>query len=150
MKEWLTALLVVVSTGFMLLAAVGVVRMPDVYSRLQVTTKASTLGAGLVLLAVAFHFADTAIFTRVLLGIAFLALTQPIAAHMIGRAAYINRVEMWERTVENDLGDSSQLTVGSEDLFVSTNEILEALQADPAVESEAGVEPPTDTPRTRS
>jgi multicomponent Na+:H+ antiporter subunit G len=102
-REYTTAILVLISTAFMLLAAIGIVRMPDVYARLQVTTKAATLGAGVVLLAVAIFFQDLPIATRAMLGIGFLAATQPIGAHMIGRATYMMGVPLWERTVVNDL-----------------------------------------------
>jgi multicomponent Na+:H+ antiporter subunit G len=150
MTYWITALLVIVSTFFMLLAAIGLVQMPDVFARLQVTTKGATLGAGLVLLAVGFFFADIAIFARALLGIAFLVLTQPVAAHMIGRAAYIGRADMWERTVVNDLEDSTQLTIGQSAAFVTTGEILEALQQENADETTAGQDPPTILPERRA
>jgi multicomponent Na+:H+ antiporter subunit G len=103
MTEWLTAGLILISTAFMLLAAVGIVRMPDVYLRLQVTTKASTLGSATVLLAVAVYFGTVPLATRALLGMVFLAMTQPIAAHMIGRAAYILRAPLWEGTHIDEL-----------------------------------------------
>jgi len=102
-REWLTAGLILISTIFMLLAAVGIVRMPDVYLRLQVTTKASTLGSGVVLLAVAINFGSIPLTTRAILGVVFLAITQPIAAHMIGRAAYILGAPLWEGTHIDEL-----------------------------------------------
>jgi multicomponent Na+:H+ antiporter subunit G len=130
MREWLTTLLVIISTFFMLLAAIGVVRMPDVFARLQVTTKGATIGAGVVLLSVAVFFSDIPIMTRALLGIAFLALTQPVAAHMIGRAAYIGGVELWSGTVVDDLRAPADLRDDPAAEFTSTTEILESLAAD--------------------
>jgi multicomponent Na+:H+ antiporter subunit G len=53
MTAWLTSGLILISTVFMLLVAVGIVRIPDAYMRLQVRTMASTLGTATVLLAVA-------------------------------------------------------------------------------------------------
>ena len=102
-REWLTAALLVAGAALMLLAAVGVVRMPDLYSRMQAATKASSLGAGCMLLAVAVHFADLAIASRVLLIIVFILLTAPASAHMIGRAAYVVGVPPWRGTAIDEL-----------------------------------------------
>lgn len=88
---------------FMLLAGLGVVRMPDLYTRMSATSKAATLGSGLVMLAAAFHFGEFSITVRVLAIIVFLLLTVPIAAHMIGRAAYFDGVPLWEGTVLDEL-----------------------------------------------
>jgi multicomponent Na+:H+ antiporter subunit G len=158
MREWLVIICVLISTFFMLLAAIGVVQMPDVFTRLSVTTKGATLGAGLVLLAVAIFFNDVPIATRAMLGIAFLMLTQPIAAHMIGRAAYIGRVPLWSGTVMDDLRDPAALRTHTGEEFSSTREILEALaaaetaQARAVTEADAieGADPPTTTPETRN
>ncbi len=99
----LVAALVVTGTTFMLLAAIGVVRMPDVYMRMQVSTKGASLGAGCVLLAVPVFFGDTAIGVRALLIIVFIFLTTPISAHMLARAAYIVGVPLWEGSVIDEL-----------------------------------------------
>jgi len=88
---------------FMLLAGLGVVRMPDLYTRMSATSKAATLGSGLVMLAAALHFGEFSITVRVLAIIVFLLLTVPIAAHMIGRAAYFDGVPLWEGTVLDEL-----------------------------------------------
>lgn len=103
MIHLLVAALVAIGTAFILLAAVGVVRMPDVYMRMQVSTKGASLGAGCVLLAVPVFFGDTAIFVRALLIITFVFLTTPISAHMLARAAYIVGVPLWEGSVVDEL-----------------------------------------------
>jgi multicomponent Na+:H+ antiporter subunit G len=95
----------VVGAVLMLLAAVGMVRMPDLYSRMQSATKASTLGVGCTMLAVAIDFSDLAITTRVALIVAFVFLTAPISAQMIGRAAYYVGVPLWEGTTLDELRD---------------------------------------------
>ena len=104
-REAATVVLMVVGAVLTLLAALGVVRMPDLYSRMQSATKASTLGVGCTMLAVAVDFADLAITTRVLLIVAFVFLTAPISAHMIGRAAYYVGVPLWEGTTLDELRD---------------------------------------------
>ena len=103
MSELVTAAAMVLGGGFMLLSAVGVVRMPDVYMRLQVASKASSLGAGLLLLAVALHFAELGIIVRALLVVAFIFLTTPVSAHLLGRAAYIIGVPLWEASGDDAL-----------------------------------------------
>lgn len=103
MIHLLVAALVVTGTTFILLAAIGVVRMPDVYMRMQVSTKGASLGAGCLLLAVPVFFGDVAIGVRALLIIVFIFLTTPISAHMLARAAYIVGVPLWEGSVVDEL-----------------------------------------------
>lgn len=88
---------------FIFLAAIGVVRMPDLYLRISVTTKAATLGIGLILMAAAVYFNDLSITTRVLAIILFILLTAPVGAHMIGRASYFTGVKLWKNSVQDDL-----------------------------------------------
>jgi len=103
MSDTISAVLLILGATFMLLAAVGVVRMPDLFTRMQTTTKSATLGAGCMLLAAAFYFGELGVTTRALAVIAFLFLTAPVAAHMIGRAAYFVGVPLWEKTIIDEL-----------------------------------------------
>jgi multicomponent Na+:H+ antiporter subunit G len=103
MTDIISAALLITGSLFLLLAAIGVIRMPDVLMRIQVTTKASTLGVGCILLALAVHFHDFGITIRALLVINFFFMTAPVAAHMIGRAAYFVGVPLWEETIVDDL-----------------------------------------------
>ena len=69
-----------------LIAAIGILRMPDFYLRLSVTVKAATLGGGLFLLSAAFYFPnEVSVTTKALAIIFFLVLTAPVAAHLIAR-----------------------------------------------------------------
>lgn len=99
------ASLVLMLTGafFMFVAAVGVLRMPDLFLRMSATSKSATLGAACMLLAAAVHFNDFGITTRAVATIVFLFLTAPVAAHRIGRAAYFLGVPLWKGTVRDDL-----------------------------------------------
>jgi multicomponent Na+:H+ antiporter subunit G len=103
MSERVSAVLQMVGAFFMLLAALGVLRLPDLFMRLQAATKASTLGVGCLLLGVAVHFQDLAVTTRAMLIIAFFFLTAPVGAHMIARAAYAVGVPLWEGTITDEL-----------------------------------------------
>ncbi|HMO85470.1 MAG TPA: monovalent cation/H(+) antiporter subunit G [Lacipirellulaceae bacterium] len=105
MSEIGASVLLVVGGVFMMLAGVGVVRMPDLFMRMQAATKAATLGAACMLLGVAFHFEDLSVASRAIMVAAFLMLTAPVAAHVIARASYSVGVPLWEGTVVDALRD---------------------------------------------
>jgi multicomponent Na+:H+ antiporter subunit G len=98
-------MLMLIGASFLLLAAVGILRMPDLFTRMQPATKAATLGVACMLLAVAVYFGRMGITTRALAGITFFFLTAPVTAHLIGRAAYFVGVPRWEGTVIDELHD---------------------------------------------
>ena len=84
----------------MVVAALGVLRMPDLYTRMHAATKAGTLGAGLLLVGAAFVLGDPWVTVRAVLTVAFLALTVPVASHLVARAAYrTGRAPLWSATV---------------------------------------------------
>lgn len=88
---------------FILLAALGIIRMPDLYLRISVTTKAATLGIGLIMFAAGLFFNESSITTRVLAIIFFIFLTAPVGAHLIGRSSYFTGVAMWRKSKMDDL-----------------------------------------------
>jgi len=98
MIDILTAILWLAGSAFSLLAAIGVLRMPDVFTRMQASTKASTLGLGLLALGAALQMGDFASFIRLASIGAFILLTTPVAAHVIARASYVAEVPLWEGT----------------------------------------------------
>jgi multicomponent Na+:H+ antiporter subunit G len=77
--------------------------MPDLYLRISVTTKAATLGIGLILISAAIYFNELGITSRVLAIITFILLTAPVGAHMIGRASYFSGVKLWPKSKIDDL-----------------------------------------------
>lgn len=101
-------IIVFLGTMFVLLAAVGLIRMPDTYLRISVTTKAATLGIGLLLLGAVVHFGDLSITTKVLAIILFIFLTAPVSGHLIGRTAYFSGVRLWKNSVVDDLDGKYQ------------------------------------------
>jgi multicomponent Na+:H+ antiporter subunit G len=105
MSELFSAALLLIGALFMFLAALGLLRLPDLFMRLQAATKASTLGVGCMLLGLAIHFQDLAVTTRAVLIVAFFFLTAPVGAHMIARAAYAVGVPLWEGTITDELRD---------------------------------------------
>lgn len=106
--DWLVAGLILVGSAFSALAAVGILRMPDLYMRVQVATKASTLGVSCLVIAAALVFTDRGMVTNALLVVAFLFLTAPVAAHMIGRSAYASGIPLWRESVVDELRDASE------------------------------------------
>lgn len=102
MTDVLASLLLVLGAAFMLVAALGVWRMPDLMTRMHATTKAGILGAGLMLLGVAVVFAEIAVWARVAAIIAFVVLTAPVAAPAIGRASYFVGVPLWSKTLKDE------------------------------------------------
>ena len=103
MNEVFSSALIIVGAAFGLLAGAGVLRMPDLFTRMQAATKASTLGIGCIVLAVAVHFGELGVTTRALAAICFVFLTAPVAAHMIARASYFVGVPLWQGTIIDEL-----------------------------------------------
>lgn len=103
MTEWLTAFFLVSGAGFMLIAALGLLRMPDLLTRMHATTKAGVLGAGLIMVGAAIFIGQLTVVVKAIAVIAFLVLTAPIAAHAIGRAGYFVGVPLWSQTHTDEL-----------------------------------------------
>jgi multicomponent Na+:H+ antiporter subunit G len=98
----LAACLVLVGGGFAIIAAVGLLRLEDVFMRMHASTKAGTLGVGLVMLGAALGFDTGWAAARAFGAVLFVLLTAPVAAHMIGRAAYIAKTPLSPRTVVDE------------------------------------------------
>ncbi len=103
MMEILVGTLATFGALFVLFAAIGIIRMPDTYLRISVTTKAATLGVGLVMVAVMMYFWDTDVTSQTFVIILFIFLTAPVSAHLIGRASYFIGVKLWDKSVMDDL-----------------------------------------------
>ena len=86
MLEVVVGLLVLGGGAFVLIAAIGIVRLPDLLTRMHASTKAGTLGSLLILAGLAVFVGTAPVISKVVATVLFLLLTAPIAAHMIGRA----------------------------------------------------------------
>lgn len=104
MTDLAAAVLLVLGGLFSLVAALGMLRLPDTVMRMHAATKAGTLGVGFILAAAAIRFADTGVTLKALAAILFLLLTAPVAAHLIGRAAYYSGIRLWHCTWTDELG----------------------------------------------
>lgn len=87
MIEAIAGVLILLGASFTFIASLGLLRLPDVFTRMHASTKAGVLGSSLILIAGAVLFGDGGTWARVISAIFFLLLTAPIAAHMIGRAS---------------------------------------------------------------
>ncbi|MHC3437110.1 monovalent cation/H(+) antiporter subunit G [Natrialbaceae archaeon A-gly3] len=88
---------VAISVFFTFVGAVGMLRLPDVYTRSHAATKADTVGAGFAILAVAVYFGTAGEVIRAVILFGFIYYTNPTAAHAITRAAYSQGIEPWTR-----------------------------------------------------
>jgi multicomponent Na+:H+ antiporter subunit G len=103
MKQLLTFLLAGGGSLFVLLAGIGLLRMPDLFTRMHPSSKAATLGTVLILIGTAVHFEDGAIAVRALLICLFLFLTAPVASHIIARAGFFSGVPLADETAVDEL-----------------------------------------------
>jgi len=94
--------LLVLGTALMALAGIGVYRMPDLFTRMHASTKGASLGVAVLLLAAVLSFQDLSVGTKAALTTAFIFLTAPVAAHMLGRAAYAKNVPLWEKSIMDE------------------------------------------------
>ena len=99
MTDFATGVLWIIGSSFAFLAALGVLRMPDVFTRMQASTKASTLGLGCLLIGAALQFGDLPSLVRLVSIAVFTFLTTPVSAHVIARGSYLADIPLWVGTV---------------------------------------------------
>jgi multicomponent Na+:H+ antiporter subunit G len=105
LQEVVTVLLILVGVGFMVISSIGLLRLPDVYTRMHAGGKSSTLGIIAVLLAVAVHTGTLVAVGKMVALILFFFMTAPVAAHMLGRAAYRTHVPFVVEPLQDELAD---------------------------------------------
>lgn len=96
-------LLAIAGAFFVFVAGLGALRFKDLFMRMHAATKAGSLGLGLLLAAIALAHPSPVVVVKCVLIIAFVFLTAPIAAHMIGRAGYLHKSRLWEKTKPDEL-----------------------------------------------
>ena len=105
MVDVLSAALLLAGVALSVVAGVGLVRFPDVFSRMHAATKPATLGILLVGSGAALRVDEGSDALKILLVVAFQFVTAPVAAHMIGRAAYRTGAGAVDRLVVDELPD---------------------------------------------
>ena len=103
MIEFIGGVIIIIGAAFSLIAGIGLVRLPDLYVRMHAATNAGTLGAGLILIALALEAQQLEVAARAMAGLVFLLFTAPIAAHLLGRAGYIAGVPLWSQSCMDEL-----------------------------------------------
>ena len=118
----LTTVALIGGMFFLLVGALGVLRLPDVYLRMIAASKCVTLGISGMLLAAVFHFAAIgtvdhagrdegssalAAATKAVLVLLFHFVAGPVATHMLARSAHVDRVQMWKGTLSDDLSEDT-------------------------------------------
>lgn len=96
-------ILIYIGILFIVISAIGIIRMPDVYTRMSAVTKAITLGVGFILAGTVFHFNDTSVLIKATTIFIFLIFSMSVAAHVIGLAAYQENTPMSDLTFLDEL-----------------------------------------------
>ena len=110
--EYLAYFLITVGAIFLFLGALGIFRMPDLYTRIQAGTKASTLGAMAFMLGVGFLQPDWMV--KIIIIIVFLTIANPLSSHAIARAAHKRNLKPYTK------GEADALEIREQDAELST------------------------------
>lgn len=105
--EALAAIAMIIGTFFMVVTGVGLVRFPDVYTRMHAAGKAGTVGIAFLILAPTVYFAasEPLVTMRGLLAIVFQFLTTPGATYLLAHACYVTSYDTHGRTEIDELKD---------------------------------------------
>lgn len=106
LSQYITLACIWIGIAFIAIAAIGILRMPDVYTRMSAVTKAVALGVGFILMGVVFHFNETSVLVKATVIVVFLIFSLSVAAHVIGLAAYEDRTPMSDKTFLDELEKS--------------------------------------------
>jgi multicomponent Na+:H+ antiporter subunit G len=107
MTDWIIAILIIAGSLFMLVAALGIVKLQDVYMRMHAITKASSLSIVLFLLAVIVHIPTLSVILGSVAVMVFIISTAPIASHMIARVSQIIGIPMAKGAVMNAIEEDN-------------------------------------------
>ncbi|GGD27146.1 monovalent cation/H(+) antiporter subunit G [Aureimonas glaciei] len=99
----LAGVLVLAGAAFAAIAGVGILRLPDLFTRMHAASKAGSVGVGLMLLALALVANETAEALRAIAAILFFLLTTPISAHLLAKAAYAAGYPLWKGSVLDEM-----------------------------------------------
>lgn len=99
MNEFLGTIFIVIGLVFDFFGCLGLIRLPDIYNRLQASTKCVTLGTCGILFGLFLFRGFTATGIKALLCIIFIILTAPVSAHALARGAHISGVKLWKKSI---------------------------------------------------
>ena len=98
----ITIILICIGVLFNIFGCIGLIRLPDVYNRLQSATKCVTLGCCSSLLAVIFHYGLNDAGFKALIAIPILFFSSTVAAHALIRGAYHFGTKLYDKSVKDD------------------------------------------------
>jgi multicomponent Na+:H+ antiporter subunit G len=90
-----TVMLALAGAMFFLAGTLGLLRLPDFYARVHAVAKCDTVGAGLILLALALHVAPHPEGLKILVLLVLVLLSSPTSGHALARAAHNTGLEPW-------------------------------------------------------
>jgi multicomponent Na+:H+ antiporter subunit G len=109
MIETIGMIFIVTGIAFDFFGVLGLVRLPDVYNRLQAATKCVTFGSIGILFGVLLIQGFSTFGFKALLGIIFICIASPTAAHAIARAAHRSKVPLAKESVADQYEDDKEL-----------------------------------------
>ncbi len=108
MTDIIGYILIIIGILFDIFGCIGLVRFPDVYNRLQASTKCVTLGTIMLLVGVAVISGLGAISAKAVICAVFILITSPTAAHAIAKGAYASGVALWEKSVVDKYAEEEE------------------------------------------
>lgn len=114
-NEIIGLVLIVIGVLFDVSGCVGLVRLPDVYNRIQASTKCVVLGTTLVLIGAPLWLGSTAVLVKGLVCIVFILITSSTAAHALSRAAHRSGVELSKGSVVDHYAEDRQAKSAAEE-----------------------------------
>jgi len=108
MSELYGYLFIIIGLSFDFFGCLGLIRFPDVYNRLQASTKSVTLGTCSILFGMFLFRGFSAAGIKAILCIIFLILTSPVAAHALARGAHKSGVKLWQGSVCDKYEEDSE------------------------------------------
>lgn len=93
---------------FMLVGAIGVLRLPDAFNRLHAASKCSTLGMMGLLLAACLHVGTGDVVAKSIAVVLFIFVSTPVGSHMLAKAAHRDDAEQWDGTLSDELAEDKQ------------------------------------------
>jgi len=105
MNSMATVILISIGVLFNIFGCIGLIRLPDVYNRLQAATKCVTLGCCSILLGVMFHFGISDAGVKAIIAIPVLFFSSTVAAHALIRGSYHFGIKLGKKSVKDDYNE---------------------------------------------
>ena len=104
--EILASIFILLGSLIFLISSIGLIRMPDIYNKIQAGTKATSLGT--IFFLIGLSILHPIWIPKLLIILVFILLTNPISSHVVARAAHFNKETMCDKTVADSLNDNEK------------------------------------------